>query len=168
VAAERGQRFAEAHGDAAVDALIVLQAPARARFDGRRVWDALGALGLEWGDMDVFHWPNPTELGDDALFDVWTSTPPGYFLPEEIQAGRLHVEDLVFGFRIARCPDPHAVLSQMVEAARFAQRQLGGRLLDEHEQPYDETAGQAQVRQVLDRLAQAGLRPGESTTLRLF
>ncbi|HSU55623.1 MAG TPA: cell division protein ZipA C-terminal FtsZ-binding domain-containing protein [Candidatus Dormibacteraeota bacterium] len=42
------------------------------------------ALGLEWGDMDLFHWVNGSDNGDDSFFRVWTSTAPGYFLPEEI------------------------------------------------------------------------------------
>jgi cell division protein ZipA len=167
-AASRAQRYADARRDANRDAVVVLRAPPGSEFDGRKVWDTLCSLGLEWGNMDLFHWNNPSDVGHDVLFSAWTSTPPGYFLPEEVRAGRLRVEDLVFGFHVARSGDPHGVLSQMIEGARFVRDRLGGRLEDEEGNAYDETAGHAAVRFVLERLAQADLRPGDDTTLRIF
>lgn len=167
-AASRARRYAEVRRDANLEAVVVLRPPAGSDFEGREVWDALCSLGLEWGNMDLFHWNNPSDVGHDVLFSAWTSTPPGYFLPEEVRAGRLWVEDLVFGFHVARSGDPHGVLSQMIEGARFVRDRLGGRLEDEEGNAYDETAGHAAVRFVLERLAQADLRPGEDTTLRIF
>ncbi|HUE69795.1 MAG TPA: cell division protein ZipA C-terminal FtsZ-binding domain-containing protein [Pirellulaceae bacterium] len=74
-----------------LDAVLILQAPRGRRFDGKVVWDVMLCLGLDWGDMDCFHWRNRSGIGDDSFFSVETSTAPGYFLPEAVAAGRIHV-----------------------------------------------------------------------------
>jgi FtsZ-interacting cell division protein ZipA len=57
-------------------------------FNGKVAWDALQCLGLTWGDGDLFHWKNETTVtGDVLLFFVYTSTEPGYFLPERVFEG---------------------------------------------------------------------------------
>lgn len=167
VAVGRAGRYCAARRDASLDALVVLRAR-HDGFEGRQVWDSLTSLGLDWGDMDLFHWNNHSDVGHDSFFDVWTSTPPGYFLPERVRAGGVRFDDLVFGFQIARSADPHAVLSQMVEGARHVQGRLGGSLEDERGGPFVEADAHARVRFVVERLAQAGLQPGAETTLRLF
>ena len=63
----------------AADATLILAAPNADPFAGEQVWDVMYSLGLRWGDMDIFHWENHTEEGDDYFFSVWTTTEPGYF-----------------------------------------------------------------------------------------
>ena len=84
--------------------VLVLRAPTGKQFDGKLIWDVMKCLKLRWGDMDCFHWRNPSSFGDDYLFSVETSTSPGYFLPEEISADRVHVDDLVFVYSVPRSP----------------------------------------------------------------
>ena len=163
----RAARFSELKRSLSQDAVIVLRSPGLP-FDGKEIWDVMYSLGLSWGDMDLFNWANPYDVGDSYFFSVWTSTPPGYFLPEEISAGRLHVDDLVFGYSIPRCADPLKVHGVMLEAARYAQSRLGGRLVGYHGQPLDADRELRFITSVVDALNEAGLRPGADSTLRIF
>jgi cell division protein ZipA len=119
--AERLEALKEELEDAR--ATILLAAPEGATFDGKVIWDVMLCLGLRWGDMDEFHWENDEQSpGDDHLFSVFTGTAPGYFLPEQIAAGQLHVGNLVFEFSIPRSADPEVVVEGMLAAATYAQK----------------------------------------------
>ncbi len=135
-------------------ATITLVAPPEG-FPGPAYWDALNSLGLEWGDMDCFHWNNPTDLGGDQLFSVQTNTEPGYFLPEQLTT----VEDLVFNFDVARTPFPDLVYAAMLRAAQYCQKRLGGTVQEEDPEV---------VARIVAALAEAGLTPGESAVLQLL
>lgn len=150
------------------EARIVLRAPASEPYSGRAIWDVMLCLGLEWGDMDLFHWPNLSSVGGDELFSVWTSTPPGYFLPEHVAADRVRTEDLVFGYSVPRSPAPEAVFRAMLQAARYAQHRLGGELLDGSGQPLDDAAALSEIGRVVRLLQSQGFEPGEGKTLYLF
>lgn len=127
-------------------------------FEGRDVWDAMMCLGLRWGDGDLFHWENPVEVGHDRHFSVWTRTPPGYFLPEEIAAGKTF-DDVIFCFSVPRCAAPLQVANALVNAAHWTAERLGGRC----EEP-DLLA----VQKSADRMLQFGIAPGSGTALLLF
>ena len=126
------------------------------------------SLGLKWGDMDIFHWPNDSDNGDDSFFSVWTSSPPGYFLPEEIAADRLHTADLIFGFSIPRNAAPKSVFASMVKAAEYARQRLGGELLDGNGHALDAGATEKEISAIEQRLNAAGFPPGSQRTLHLF
>jgi cell division protein ZipA len=149
-------------------AVIVLNAPPNFPFDGRKIWDVMMSLGLEWGDMDIFHWTNPSGSGDDSFFSVWTSTPPGYFLPEQIAADRVKTADLVFGFSIPRCAASQSVFSSMAKAADYAKQRLGGELLDRDRHSLDVAGQQKEISAIEERLKVAGFQPGLQSTLLIF
>lgn len=148
--------------------IITLRAPAGARFDGRKVWDVMLSVGLQWGDMDLFHWKNESGIGDDYWFSVSTSTAPGYFLPEQIAAGAVQVDDLVFSFSIPRSGSPAAALDRMLAAARYARSRLGGELLGTSGAPFDPESIQHDLAQIEAELTAAGFPPGADPTLHLF
>lgn len=148
------------------DATVVLRAPEAHPFDGRDVWDVMLCLGLRWGDMDLFHWWD--EKVDDSHFCVWTSTSPGYFLPELIAEGKVQTGDLVFGFSIPRAAQPLGIFEVMVKCADYAQRRLGGAILNAEGRPFDAEREREKIRESVDRLRAAGFEPGVSPTLRLF
>ena len=54
-------------------------------------------------------------------------------------------ETLVFGFSIPRSFAPEHVREQMMKAARYAQKRLGGELLGEDGQRLDESSERARV-----------------------
>jgi len=148
--------------------MVQLLPPSGKSFDGREIWDVMYSLGLEWGDMDLFHWTNTTDCGDDSFFSVWTSTAPGYFLPESIAAGDIRVEDLVFGYSVPRSAAPAAILDRMVTAAEYSRKRLGGELRDPTGAPFDRIKSQAEVWRVCRTLEAAGFPPGSESALRLF
>lgn len=148
--------------------VVLLAAPRGKSFEGRDIWDVMKCLGLEWGDGDLFHWQNESGLGDDAFFSVETTTPPGYFFPEEIAAGRVQVADLLFAFSIPRSAAPEKVFDSMMAAIRYAQKRLGGTLLDQSGKPLDENAARTDIKNVVEQLQQHGLKPGTNSVLRVF
>lgn len=150
-------------------AVIILAADEGRPFSGRTIWDTMLCLGLSWGDMDLFHWENrSTSVGDDHHFSVWTTTPPGYFFPEEIAADRVVVRDLVLGFRIPRCAAPIEVFHAMLASAEYAKQRLGGQLRNGDDQPLDRDAALKEIASVVGELCAKGFVPGASGTLQIF
>ena len=147
---------------------IRLVAPGGKRFAGREVWDVMLSLGLRWGDMDCFHWENSSGYGDDFYFSVWTSTEPGYFLPEQVAANRLNVNDLVFGYSIPRSADPVAVYEQMRKAVEYAQKRLGGTIVTEDGGGINHEEVLKEISAMSEELAKLGFRPGSDNALQQF
>jgi len=167
-AAARATRLRTLQREFDLAVTITLRAPAGSRFEGRLVWDVMLSLGLQWGDMDLFHWRNDTGVGDDSWFMVATSTAPGYFLPEQIAAGQVQVEDLLFSFSVPRSASPAAALDRMFAAASYAQSRLGGRIVAGRQSSFDLTAARRDLARVEEALVKAGFPPGADQTLRLF
>ena len=167
-AASASQQLASFVNTNNLEALIVLKADTL--FEGREIWDKMRSLGLHWGDMDLFHWENPnTDAGgDDHLFSVFTSTEPGYFLPEHIAKGEVKTADLIFSFSIPRSNDPQQVLKNMYQAASYCQQKLGGQLLDADGRPFKLAPELQKCQTVIQNLARKKLRPGHDDTLYLF
>ena len=166
--AERGAHFKAVYDECKMDVAVVLSAPQDRTFDGRDIWDTMLCLGLRWGDMDVFHLENEAGAGDQYFFSVWTSTPPGYFFPEEIAAGRVHVQDLVFGYQVPRSAAPLLVFDSMMKAAEYAKQRLGGTLLDANGNPLDPAALRSEIAATVERMETARVSPGSHPALRLF
>lgn len=149
--------------------VFVVVAPEGKLFEGREIWDVMLCLGLTWGDMDCFHWINPTGIGDDYHFSVETSTPPSYFLPEEIAAGRVQTQDLVFLFSLPRTAAPGEVATRMRKAVEYVQSRLGGEIVymidDER---YDFDSAQQEIQRIEAELNKNGFPPGSDAALRFF
>jgi cell division protein ZipA len=112
---------------------IIVVLKSNNHFKSLEFWNTLVEVGLKWGDGDLFHWENDSGIGDDNFFDVWTTTAPGYFLPEEVAATTCKPKDLIFGFSVPRSADPERVFEMMIEAMEYCQKRLGGVLLDQTE-----------------------------------
>lgn len=147
---------------------IRLVAPSGKRFAGREVWDVMLSLGLRWGDMDCFHWENPSGYGDDFYFSVWTSTEPGYFLPEQVAANQLNVEDLIFGYSIPRSADPFVVYERMREAVEYAQKRLGGKIVSDDGGQIQHEEVLKEIKAMSEELGKLGFRPGSDNALQQF
>jgi cell division protein ZipA len=102
------------------------------------------------------------------FFSVETTSPPGYFLPEEIAAGRTRCKDLVFRYSIPRSAEPLAVFDAMFHAVSYAHRRLGGELLDGTGEPLEEQEFRSEVKGVVEQLKGAGFPPGADATLCVF
>jgi cell division protein ZipA len=149
-------------------AVLILRAPSSQRFDGRDIWDVMLCLGLEWGDVNCFHWRGTLGQGDDYLFSVETSTPPGCFPPGQIAAGRLHVEDLVFLYSVPRCSAPTQVFDAMSRAVAYCQKRLDGEIQDGHGRPANLAELRRRISDVERQLKDAGIQPGDGPAMRLF
>ncbi len=162
----KAQKLIRLHQEFNRDAIIVLHGDTP--FKGLEMWDALQSLGLTWGDGDLFHWDNAKDYGHDQHFSVWTTTEPGYFLPEEIQAGHMNPQDLVFGFSIPRSADPQHTLDIMLQAVKYCQKRLGGQILNANMQPFQEDPERMNLFELLGRMESKGLKPGSAKALRMF
>ena len=147
-------------------AIIILKA--ESEFEGKEIWDVMMSLGLKWGDMDLFHWNNNFDYGDDQLMSIWTSSSPGYFFPEEIAAGKVQTVDLIFGFSIPRSISPEEVLEVMFKATEYAQSRLGGDILNENGLPFDIREEKIKVNKVVTALNNNSIVPGVGDALYLF
>jgi cell division protein ZipA len=166
--ATRSARLLQLVKSCDVNVIVVLRASERNRFEGRAIWDVMLSLGLRWGDMDLFHWENPGVPGQDYFFSVWTSTTPGYFLPEDIGMGQVRTQDLVFGFFVPRTWRPEVVLDSMLRAVHYAKRRLGGRILDRSGSDLSEAKLKADIQQTTAAMAAAGFPLGSDEALYLF
>ena len=91
-----------------------------------------------------------------------------YFLPELIAQGKFNPEDLYFGFEIARCYKPVEVFDQMLKAAQYAQKRLGGEILNSQLKPLQVRVEREFIKETIEILNYAGLPPGEDHTLEIF
>jgi cell division protein ZipA len=148
---------------------IIVVLKSDGHFKSIEFWNTLVDVGLKWGDGDLFHWENyESHIGDHHFFDVWTSSDPGYFLPEEVAVNKFKPKDLIFGFSIPRSGDPEKVFEMMSEAIAYCQKRLEGVLLDQNGNPFDKEQYKRAIQQTISRMKEHGLELGQGLTLRLF
>lgn len=145
------------------DATIVLKSDTP--MNGKLVWDVLQSLGLKWGDGDLFHWRNKGNYGDEQFFSVCTATQPGYFLPQVIKAGQMNPDNLVFGFSIPRSADPQRIFTVMINAVKYCQKRLGGKMLDENLKPFNENAAKEELKSLVVKMKNNGINPGSNKAM---
>jgi cell division protein ZipA len=148
------------------DAIIVLRG--NKPFKGTDAWDALLSVGLKWGDGDLFHWENRAYFGHGEHFSVWTTTNPGYFLPESIKDGQMNPTDLVFEFSIPRSADPKNIFDAMVNTAKYCQKRLGGTILDKDSQPFNAELERKFIEDLIHKMQSKGITPGSDRALATF
>jgi cell division protein ZipA len=162
----KGQKIASLNQQFDQAAIIILKSDSI--FDGLKAWDVLRSIGLQWGDGDEFHWNNHYAYGSDLFFSVWTTTEPGYFLPERVKAGQMNPGDLVFGFSIPRSADPEHVFNVMTEAVKYAQKRLGGTIIDKNHQPFNEEQERKTLITLVNNMKAKGVIAGSEDALMLF
>ena len=99
---------------------------------------------------------------------MWTTTPPGYFFPERIAAGQVQTADIAFGFSIARTFQPEMIFDTMMKAVHYAQKRMGGILVNVDGSPFSEVVARSEIRSLVKRLSSAGFEPGTDDTLYLI
>jgi len=150
-------------------AILALPKRSEQRFDGKKVWRALHAVGLRWGDMDQFQWSDPTDQTDYLFWAEVDDGEFGYALPEEIAAGRQHFHSVCFAFNIARTPHGAHVLSEMAKAAEAFAKELDCQLtfMIDRAPAQGLRALEIAVRGVGEKLRACGVKPGSSPVCRL-
>ncbi len=138
------------------------------KYNGKEVWDVLQSLGLKWGDGDLFHWNNSSDYASDQHFSVWTSTEPGYFLPEQVKKGKMNPTNLVFGFSIPRSADPINVYRVLVSSIKYCQTRLGGQIINRNGEPFNEQLELIQLAELIKNMRDNGIIPGSDNSLMLY
>ena len=162
----KGQEIVAFNQEFNRDEIIILKSDST--FSGLKAWDVLRSIGLQWGDGDQFHWNNQYDYGSDLFFSVWTTTEPGYFLPESVKAGHMNPADLVFGFSIPRSADPEHVFDVMAEAVKYAQKRSGGTIIDKDGHPFNEEQERKKLMTLVNNMKTKGIVPGSEDALRIF
>jgi len=162
----KAKNLVELYNEFNKDAIIILKSGKP--FNGALAWDALLSVGLRWGDGDLFHWTNNQDYGHDQHFSVWTTTDPGYFLPENIQSGQMNPTDLIFGFSIPRSADPKNVYTAMLNSVKYCQKRLGGTILNKDEQPFQEQTETKYLLDLIDKMKAKGIEPGSDKALKNY
>lgn len=165
-AIKKAKRLVGLYQEFNTDAIIVLQSDKQ--FDGIEMWDALQSVGLNWGDGDLFHWNNNEDYGHDQHFSVWTTTEPGYFLPEEIRKGNMNPQNLVFGFSVPRSADPKNVFEVMFNAVEYCKKRLGGKILNKNMQPLNIDNERKELHKLSNRMESKGIKAGSDKALSMF
>jgi len=135
------------------------------RFDGKKVWGTLHAIGLQWGDGDQFHWNDQTGQTDYLFSAEVDDGELGYALPERISVGQQHFEVIRFGFTVPRTPAPLHVLKQMISAVQATSLELDGQIAPCVDgvvvSGIEELA--SSVQKAVDELASINVKPGSSS-----
>ena len=165
-AIQKAKELVSIYNEFNINMIVVLQS--NEQFDGLKTWDALQSVGLNWGDGDLFHWSNNTDYGHDQYFSVWTTTEPGYFLPEEIKDGNMNPQNLIFGFSVPRSADPKNVFEVMLNAVEYCQKRLGGKILDKDMNPINVTNERNKINELIKKMDSRGIKAGSDKALRMF
>lgn len=137
-------------------------------FPARLVWRGVYALGLTWGEMDLFHWHEP--LSGRRLFTLSSLGQPGYFLPERAAEGE-GVPGLSLGFELPTAPAPGETFDRMAVALTYLRHQLGGRPtaadgteLDAERLDTDRES----LEEAVAQMTRSGISPGSPEAARYF
>jgi hypothetical protein len=165
-------------------AALTVNAPARTRFEGRKVWDALYSAGFTWpGDVGgacndtrphafggYFHWLPSPQTDHSQGITVGGDTATGYFFPEWLgePGGKSDVAALELVFSVARCCGPADVLNVLERSATYLARRLGGQLAMPNGSAYDSEAMKMRIELVERELVAHGVQPGSTLALQLF
>jgi hypothetical protein len=137
-------------------------------FPARAIWRAAYALGMHWGDLDLFHWHDPKT--GVRLFSMNAVGYPGYFLPERAAEGE-GTPGIALSFELPRCPSPVATYDRMSVALAYLRQHLGGRTLTpdgaelDGDRLYDDRDALAEA---VQEMSQQGIAPGSPTAERFF
>ena len=144
--------------------------PTGRRFAAREVWRAAYALGVTWGDMNLFHWHNPGGVPPRALFTLSAVGQLSAFLPERVEEGET-VAGLVLSFELPGNPAPLATFDRMAVALGYLGQKLGGRPMSsdgselDHERLYEERDA---LEDAVAAMRAAGIPPGSPDSAAFF
>ncbi|MGG4218628.1 cell division protein ZipA C-terminal FtsZ-binding domain-containing protein [Paenibacillus jamilae] len=164
--AEKLQAFVDQEGEREHTVMLRLVADQGQSYRGVDIWDVMLSLGLEWGDMDIFHAHHHGPGGSDELFSVHTGTEPGFFWLSTLAED--HFADLIFSMDVVRTMQPQTVFEAMWNSAEYARARLGGTLVNEQELRAVPEDYLLQIQEMEDRLDKFGFKAGEEVVMFLF
>ncbi len=108
---------------------ISVAAPKNQPFRGPELVAIFKELGLEYGDMDIFHF----HQGEEILFSVASMVKPGTFPIDEMK--EFHTPGLTLFMQPPLLEDPLRAFEKMVQTCHVLSQRLDGRELDDRRQP---------------------------------
>jgi hypothetical protein len=137
-------------------------------FPSRLVWRSAYALGLTWGEMDLFHWHEP--ISGKRLFTLSNLGQPGYFLPERAAEGE-GIPGLSLGFELPTAPAPQETFDRMAVALDYLRHQLGGRPTASDGAELDAErldTDRELLEEAVNEMTRSGISPGSPEAARYF
>jgi cell division protein ZipA len=118
--------------------LLVLSVMAQrdTRFESYDLLQAISAAGLQYGEMNIFHYYQPTAVGKIALFSLASANKPGDFDLNNI--AEFSCTGLMMFMDIAQTPDPQYAFKMMLETAERLAEDLDGGLCADPMTPWNE------------------------------
>lgn len=137
-------------------------------FPSRHVWRAAYALGMTWGEMDLFHWSGGQN--GRRLFTLSSTGQPGYFLPERAAEGE-GVPGISLGFELPTAPAPLETFDRMAIALDYLRHHLGGRPIAANGTELDGErldADRESLQEAVAQMVGSGIAPGSPEAARYF
>jgi len=118
--------------------LLVLSVMAKknSRFESYDLLQAISAAGMQFGEMNIFHYYQPTPVGKIALFSLASANKPGDFDLNNI--AEFSCSGLMMFMDIAQAPDPQYAFKLMLETAERLAEDLDGGLCADPMTPWNE------------------------------
>jgi hypothetical protein len=137
-------------------------------FSARDIWRAAYALGLAWGEMNLFHWSDAAT--GVPLFTLSATGEPGYFLPERAVEGE-RVAGIALGFELPTAGAPLEAFDRLAIALDYFRQQIGGRptVAGGRELDAEQLDGERDaIEEAVREMTHAGIPPGSADAARLF
>lgn len=149
-----------------VIASINVVANSPAGFPGRTLDATLTDLGMQFGDMNIYHRRNSNGRLEFSLANLFL---PGNFDPDGLD--QFHTKGVTLFMQVPRVTDCVKVFNDMIDAATRLADRLGGRLVDQDMKPLTESGIntiRAQIELIANDMRTRGIPSGSEAALRLF
>ncbi len=118
--------------------LLVLSMMAKkdCRFESYDLLQAISSTGMQFGEMNIFHYYQPTPVGKIALFSLASANKPGDFDLNNI--AEFSCTGLMLFMDIGEVPDPQFAFKTMLDVAERLAEDLDGSLCADPKTPWNE------------------------------
>ena len=100
-------------------------------FSGTELYRALESAGLQFGEMNIYHYPGDNNPNTYALFSVANIVEPGTFDPDPAAAEKFSTPGISLFMRLPAKTDNYQAYEKLLEIARRLADELEGELCDE-------------------------------------
>lgn len=94
------------------------------KFESYELLQAIAATGMQFGEMNIFHYYLPSDSGKQTLFSLASATKPGYFELDKI--GDLVCAGLTLFMDLRQSSNPGLAFNKMLKTAEQLAEDLDG------------------------------------------
>jgi cell division protein ZipA len=106
--------------------ILTVAAKPDSKFGSYDLLQSITATGMQFGDMNIFHYAVPSEQGSQTLFSLASATEPGDFNLDRIND--ISCAGLTLFTNLAAVPDPELAFDLMLKTAEQLADDLDGEL----------------------------------------